>query len=89
MLLDSLAMVRFDVMPFAFAVVLSAIFGISLSADREALRALLAGLRLKRREALISSVLSASIDGIVVFGRDGVVQDANDIERETAGPFDR
>lgn len=75
--LDSVAQVRFDVMPFVFAVVLSAIFGISLSADREALRALLAGLRLQRREALISSVLSASIDGIVVFGRDGIVQDAN------------
>ena len=41
--------------------------------------------RLKRREALISSVLSASIDGIVVFGRDGVVQDANDSSAKLLG----
>ncbi len=84
-LLDAFAMVRFDVMPFVFAVLLSAVVGVALSADREALRAVLAGLRLKRREALISSVLSASIDGIVVFGRDGMVQDANDSSSKLLG----
>jgi hypothetical protein len=85
-LLDAVAMVRFDVMPFVFAVLLSAVVGATLSTDREPLRALLAGVRLKRREALISSVLSASIDGIIVFGRDGAVQDAKRFERKVARP---
>jgi PAS domain-containing protein len=77
LLLDVISGIRLDVMPVVFASLLSAIVGIALSADREAVRAVLAGVHLKRREALISSVLSASIDGIIVFGRDGVVQDAN------------
>ncbi len=81
-LLDGLTLlgaraVHFEVMPIACAFILSALIGFALSADREALRALLTGAHLQRREALISSVLSASIDGIVVFGRDGVVRDAN------------
>jgi diguanylate cyclase (GGDEF)-like protein/PAS domain S-box-containing protein len=75
--LDAIAKVRLDVMPIALAFVVSALIGIALSADREALRALLTGARLQRREALISSVLSASIDGIVVFGPDGAIRDAN------------
>ncbi len=84
-LLDGIAMVRFEVVPLVFAVLLSSVVGVALSADREAVRALLAAVRLKRREALISSVLSASIDGIVVFGRDGVVQDANDSSAKLLG----
>ena len=84
-LLDRVAMVRFEVMPLVFAMLLSAFVGVALSADREALRALLAAVRLKRREALISSVLSASIDGIVVFGRDGMVQDANESSAKLLG----
>jgi diguanylate cyclase (GGDEF)-like protein/PAS domain S-box-containing protein len=88
-LLDGIAMIRFDVMPVVLAMLLSAVVGVALSADREALRALLAGLRLKRREALISGVLSASIDGIIVFGRDGVVRDANDSSATLLGrPLD-
>jgi diguanylate cyclase (GGDEF)-like protein/PAS domain S-box-containing protein len=75
--LDAIAKIRLDVMPIACAIVVSALIGIALSADREALRALLTGVRLQRREALISSVLSASIDGIVVFGLDGTIRDAN------------
>jgi diguanylate cyclase (GGDEF)-like protein/PAS domain S-box-containing protein len=76
-LLDGLMKVRFDVMPAVCAFVVSALTGFALSADREALHAVLTGKRLQRREALISGVLSASIDGIVVFDRDGVVNDAN------------
>ena len=75
--LDAIWKIRLDVMPIVCAIVVSALIGIALSADREALRALLTGVRLQRREALISSVLSASIDGIVVFGEDGAIRDAN------------
>jgi len=76
-LLDLVVRMRLDVMPVVFATLLSAAVGSALSSDREGLRAILAGARLKRNEALISSVLSASSDGIIVFSRDGVVQDAN------------
>lgn len=76
-ILDGFMKVRFDVMPVVCAFVVSALIGFALSAEREALRALLTGARLQRREALISGVLSASIDGIVVFDRNGVVNDAN------------
>jgi len=69
-LLDLGVRMRLDVMPVVFATLLSAIVGITLSTDRGTLR-------LKRSEALISSVLSASSDGIIIFSRDGVVQDAN------------
>ena len=75
--LDVVAKVRLDVMPIVCAIVVSALIVIALSVDREALRALLTGARPPHREALISSVLSASIDGIVVFGRDGIVREAN------------
>lgn len=51
--------------------------GIVLSADRETLAALLASMRLKRQEALISGVFSASIDGILVVDGDGRIRDSN------------
>jgi CHASE2 domain-containing sensor protein len=75
--LDGFWSYRLDVMPIVCALVLNALIGVALSADRQAVRAWLTGVRLERREALISSVLSASIDGILVFGRDGVIRDAN------------
>jgi len=77
MSLDAIWKLYLDVMPIACAFVVSALIGIVLSADRDALRVLLTGVWLQRREALISSVLSASIDGIVVFGADGAIRDAN------------
>lgn len=51
--------------------------GVAVSADRQALMALLAGLRLSRQEALISGVFSASIDGIVVLDAAGRIREAN------------
>ncbi|MEQ8860475.1 MAG: EAL domain-containing protein [Pseudomonadales bacterium] len=51
--------------------------GIVLSADRQTLSALLAAMRLKRQEALISGVFSASIDGIVIIDIDGRIRDSN------------
>jgi diguanylate cyclase (GGDEF)-like protein/PAS domain S-box-containing protein len=71
------AHLRIDVIPFAFACVVCGVIGFAASADRHALRAWLTGAREQPHETLISGVLSASIDGIVVFDRDGVVRDAN------------
>jgi diguanylate cyclase (GGDEF)-like protein/PAS domain S-box-containing protein len=67
---------RVDVIPLAFACVVCGSIGFAGSADRRAFRAWL-GARQQSDEALIPAVLSASIDGIVVFDRDGIVRDAN------------
>ena len=66
------------VMPVVLAILTTAVAAVALAADRATLRAILGAVRLKRHEALISSVLSGSIDGIVVFCRDGIIRDANE-----------
>ncbi|MGE0622027.1 MAG: EAL domain-containing protein [Pseudomonadales bacterium] len=47
------------------------------TADREAMAAFLAGLRLNRERALVSGVFAASIDGILVIDTDGRILEAN------------
>jgi diguanylate cyclase (GGDEF)-like protein/PAS domain S-box-containing protein len=64
------------VMPL-LTIVLCLFTGVVLSANHQTLSALLAGVRLKRQQALISGVFSASIDGILVLDTDGHVRDAN------------
>jgi len=73
---DAIWKVRLGVMPIVCAIIVTALMSAALSADRVQLRALVTRGR-ARREALISSVLSASIDGIVVFGGDGAIHDTN------------
>lgn len=69
--------VYFDpVLPVVFAS-LCAFFSIIAGADRQALAAVLANLKLRREQALISGVFSTSIDGILVVDRQGHIRDAN------------
>jgi diguanylate cyclase (GGDEF)-like protein/PAS domain S-box-containing protein len=68
---------RIDVIPLAFACIVCGSIGFAGPNNRQMLRAWLTGSREPRHEGLISGVLSASIDGIVVFDHDGIVRDAN------------
>jgi diguanylate cyclase (GGDEF)-like protein/PAS domain S-box-containing protein len=58
-------------------IVISLLTGLVATADRQAVLALLARVRLVRQQALISGVLRASIDGILVVDSDGRIRDAN------------
>ncbi len=77
-------------MPLVLALVLCAGLSLAFAADYQSLRALLSGVRLSRREALISSVLAGSIDGILVCGDDLHIRDANAASARLLGlPLDR
>ncbi len=67
------------------SVVLCLFCGIVLSANRQTLSALLAAIRLKRQESLITGVFSASIDGIVVIDADGRICGTNPAAAELFG----
>ena len=66
-----------DVAPFALALVATFVAATARSLDQQTWRALKLGLGLKRRDALLRSVVESSTDAIVCIDAQGVIRTAN------------
>ncbi len=75
--LYAFAHVALEIVPFAVVVAATFVAATVRSLDRETWRALAYALRLKRRDALLTSVVESSSDCIVCVQKDGVIRSAN------------
>ncbi|HEX7037327.1 MAG TPA: EAL domain-containing protein [Pseudomonadales bacterium] len=74
-----------DVAAPMLAALLCLITGLLVNADRQAWSAMLAALRLRRQQALMSGLFSASIDGILVLDASRRIVDCNDAAAKLFG----
>ena len=77
LLLDAFGHFTLEIVPYTVVVGATFIAATVRSLDRETWRALAYALRLKRRDALLTSVVESSSDCIVCIQRDGVIRSAN------------
>jgi diguanylate cyclase (GGDEF)-like protein/PAS domain S-box-containing protein len=77
LLLDAFGHITLEIVPYTVVVGATFIAATVRSLDRETWRALAYALRLKRRDALLTSVVESSSDCIVCIQRDGVIRSAN------------
>jgi diguanylate cyclase (GGDEF)-like protein/PAS domain S-box-containing protein len=77
LLLYALGHMSLEIVPFAVVAAAMFVAATARSLDRETWRALAYALRLKRRDALLTSVVESSSDCIVCIQRDGVIRSAN------------
>ena len=77
LLLHAFAHTVLEIVPFAVVVSATFVAATARSLDRETWRALAYALRLKRRDALLTSVVESSSDCIVCVQQDGVIRSAN------------
>ncbi len=75
--LDALTLFELAVVPFAFVLIAAFVVQSVRSLDRQTLRALAYAVGLRRRDALIKSVIETSMDSILCLDREGIVRTAN------------
>jgi diguanylate cyclase (GGDEF)-like protein/PAS domain S-box-containing protein len=75
--LDALTLFELAVVPFAFVLVAAFVVQSVRSLDRQTLRALAYAVGLRRRDALIKSVIETSMDSIICLDREGIIRTAN------------
>ena len=75
--LDALTRIELAIVPFAFVVIAAFIVQSVRSLDRQTLRALAYAVGVRRRDALIKSVIETSMDSIICLDREGIIRTAN------------
>jgi len=75
--LDALTVIELAVVPFAFVLIAAFVVQSVRSLDRQTLRALAYSVGLRRRDALIKSVIETSMDSIICLDREGIIRTAN------------
>jgi diguanylate cyclase (GGDEF)-like protein/PAS domain S-box-containing protein len=75
--LDGLARIELGVMPFAFVLTAAFVVQSIRSLDYQTLRAIAYAVGVRRRDALIKSVIETSMDSIICLDRDGIIHTAN------------
>jgi diguanylate cyclase (GGDEF)-like protein/PAS domain S-box-containing protein len=75
--LDALTLFELEIVPCAFVLIAAFVVQTVRSLDRQTLRALAYAVGVRRRDALIKSVIETSMDSILCVDREGLIRTAN------------